>query len=63
MTLTKAQEKKAQDLARQIEGNVAIYRMGGYWTSFQTNQRNVWNQVAAAGKKIATRVNEILKAK
>jgi hypothetical protein len=62
MKLTKAQEQKAQDLASQIKGNVSSLQMGGYYESFMTSQRSTWDQVAKAGTRIATRVNEILKA-
>jgi hypothetical protein len=63
MKLTKAQEKKAQELASRMEGNVSSLQMGGYYESFMTSQRSTWGQVAKVGTRIATRVNEILKAK
>ena len=63
MKLTKAQEQKAQDLAREILGNVEVLNMGTSYVSFQQSQRRSWDKVAATNVKIATRVNEILEGR
>ena len=58
--MTGAQEKRAQDLAAKIEGNVRSLQMGGFWEIFMQAQRRTWAEIHKEKTCVIQRVNEIL---
>lgn len=53
-------EKRAQELAGRIQGNVRSLRMGGFYEHFMQAQRRNWAEISRQKECIRARVNEVL---
>lgn len=58
--MTRSQEKLAQELAAEINGNVQSLHMGGFYEDFMQAQRRTWAKIGCQAECVVTRVNEIL---